>query len=1074
MPNFFSWRKKRAKRAAANATAPGHGEPLAIRQPQAKPAARPATRPQAKPQDGYVKLWARAFESLSQGTRQEQEDGQKLQNLYGTGSQSSSCTGEDVLANLLLESQQRRNEADENSWRVQIGTRTWILRDVADKILTWLGKFKEVGDVAVSFDPVHAALPWAAFRFLLQAATIMNQHAAEILLGLEQAAKICLRCRVYEKLYLGPDSHASATARNANKQSLKTVLGSIAAPEQLKSKLSELTRLEKEVEIATDICHREASKEANDSNEAAHRSLLDLLDERFSRLDDAVTSIWTTTKDDERYHMLRWISEVPFQSDLENVSASRLDGTCEWLISHPQYEHWRNFSSSTTLWLHGIPGAGKTRLTSKVIEGTLNRALADEGVAYFFCDRSREDRREPVSVLCSLVRQLTCCREGNRIMPCARDMYLGKKSRGFASDHLTLKECRELLVKLAGIYTQTTIIIDGLDECDERTRHSLMESIDYIFTQTPRLVKVFIASRDDKDIKDRYGGGENLTIRACDNQEDINTYVKTKMELRRWCREKMTKQTKDNIEEVFSRKSNGMFQWAALHINDLLELESETLVSDYLDALPEGLAATYAQIYNSIDRRKRHVFDTAFQWLIGSYVELTPEELEVAVSQQPDTSFSPKTKFDIDFIVATCKNLIHVVTESGSSRRRTCQFVHLSVQEYFEEHHWCPKIAKDLVLRSHICYCTHALDGESSALPLWNQRMRRWDKQYAYLGGTCLPKTLESLLLFLGHPNESSPSFQAWGCSLVGHRVEVTEPTSIASNSRDYYNQLGWNRTQWRQGCWVYCIIMGLHDVIHAWLRSGCLSPNARDVRSNTALGIAVRAGREQLCELLLDEGADANLTGSLQLGSALSEAAYRNHLTIGNLLLTKGGADPNAIDCGYYKTALVTASKFGHHEFVKLLLEHGADPNIVTLSEGYYDRPGGRTDTALGSAAARAYIEIGRLLLKAGADVNLPEGRSPLLRTIANDQEGYWTGPQERLLMIKLLIAWGADVNAHCGASGTPLQIVLGFGRTDPAMVRTLRDAGAVYDKTKVPPGKLNKELRDILTIYDGDYAES
>ena len=42
------------------------------------------------------------------------------------------------------------------------------LYDVLGKIAKWVNKFKEVGDVAMQYDPGHAALPWAAIRFLLQ------------------------------------------------------------------------------------------------------------------------------------------------------------------------------------------------------------------------------------------------------------------------------------------------------------------------------------------------------------------------------------------------------------------------------------------------------------------------------------------------------------------------------------------------------------------------------------------------------------------------------------------------------------------------------------------------------------------------------------------------------------------------------------------------------------------------------------------------------------------------------------------------------------------------------------------
>lgn len=40
-------------------------------------------------------------------------------------------------------------------------------RRFIERTVSVLKKFLEVGDVAVNFDPVHVALPWAAFRFIL-------------------------------------------------------------------------------------------------------------------------------------------------------------------------------------------------------------------------------------------------------------------------------------------------------------------------------------------------------------------------------------------------------------------------------------------------------------------------------------------------------------------------------------------------------------------------------------------------------------------------------------------------------------------------------------------------------------------------------------------------------------------------------------------------------------------------------------------------------------------------------------------------------------------------------------------
>ena len=43
-----------------------------------------------------------------------------------------------------------------------------VLYDVYEKMMKWVTKFKEVGDIAIQYDPGHAALPWAAIRFFLQ------------------------------------------------------------------------------------------------------------------------------------------------------------------------------------------------------------------------------------------------------------------------------------------------------------------------------------------------------------------------------------------------------------------------------------------------------------------------------------------------------------------------------------------------------------------------------------------------------------------------------------------------------------------------------------------------------------------------------------------------------------------------------------------------------------------------------------------------------------------------------------------------------------------------------------------
>ena len=60
------------------------------------------------------------------------------------------------------------NKKEGKLWKVNFRDEEIVLRDVGMKILRWVDKFKQIGDIIVQYDPAHAALPWAGFRFLLQ------------------------------------------------------------------------------------------------------------------------------------------------------------------------------------------------------------------------------------------------------------------------------------------------------------------------------------------------------------------------------------------------------------------------------------------------------------------------------------------------------------------------------------------------------------------------------------------------------------------------------------------------------------------------------------------------------------------------------------------------------------------------------------------------------------------------------------------------------------------------------------------------------------------------------------------
>ena len=68
-----------------------------------------------------------------------------------------------------------------------------VVRDLVDKIAVWVGKFIQVGDAAVQYDPTHAALPWAAITLLLQITFSDVQTFGTIAEGMETVLRLIAR-----------------------------------------------------------------------------------------------------------------------------------------------------------------------------------------------------------------------------------------------------------------------------------------------------------------------------------------------------------------------------------------------------------------------------------------------------------------------------------------------------------------------------------------------------------------------------------------------------------------------------------------------------------------------------------------------------------------------------------------------------------------------------------------------------------------------------------------------------------------------------------------------------------------
>src|SRR5690606_16874131 len=241
-----------------------------------------------------------------------------------------------------------------------------------------------------------------------------------------------------------------------------------------------------------------------------------------------------------------------------------------------------------------------------------------------------------------------------------------------------------------------------------------------------------------------------------------------------------------------------------------------------------------------------------------------------------------------------------------------------------------------------------------------------------------------------------------------------------------------------------------------------------------TPLIFAAREGDIESAKLLIEAGADVNQTSEFGWTPLLT-ATQNRFYQLGRYLLEQG-ADPNvANDNGWNPLYIATDNRnieggdyptrkpdMDHLEYIRLLLEHGADPNQRLATD--CGRPGCASTetrtifthqwlyeegaTPFLRAAQSGDLTLIKLLLEHGADPQIATADNVTALMVASGigwVEGVtheWS-PEETFEVVKLLLELGADPNARETLDGrTALMGAAHKGRND--VVQILVEHGA------------------------------
>ena len=260
-----------------------------------------------------------------------------------------------------------------------------------------------------------------------------------------------------------------------------------------------------------------------------------------------------------RREVHRWLSPPDPSTNYNKALKQCQEGTGLWFLRHHAYVQWKTQRNSS-LWLYGIPGCGKTILSSTIIQD-LDKTFALPTLLYFYFDFSDTRKQTLDNMVRSLISQLysKCENTQKQLDSLFSSCEDGRHQPRYESLYQVLLQ---MIDSLEDVY----IVLDALDEC--RTRigpptEGLLSWIRHLLGLRQRNVHLLVTSRLEQDIQSNLSDivqKENIIpIQSDLVRDDIQAYVHTKVRqgdgLRRW---REQPEVQDEIEAALMQKANGM------------------------------------------------------------------------------------------------------------------------------------------------------------------------------------------------------------------------------------------------------------------------------------------------------------------------------------------------------------------------------------------------------------------------------------------------------------------------------------------------------------------------------------
>ena len=289
----------------------------------------------------------------------------------------------------------------------------------------------------------------------------------------------------------------------------------------------------------------------------------------------------------------RWLKPANVKHVHLHQIRAKLDGTCDWIASNNIFERWVKPEPSTSrdrfLVISGIHGCGKSVLASSIVA---RLEKAKQHTLFFSFSSSDGSRQTSENLIRTLLWQL--------LQESADKESVDTVHRLSLDGQPTISELWEAFGRIASTLAKPVYcVVDGIDECIDYN-HTVSITIMQILEKLPDLHILLLGRPHVFQAHSSNSPFVAIEITSAMLSQDIEALIKDEVAKSNIL---SLPEFRKNVYETLKDKSDGMFLWVRLMVDDLNKSSSKSEFSERLQNLPCGLEKAYQLLFLRLSER---------------------------------------------------------------------------------------------------------------------------------------------------------------------------------------------------------------------------------------------------------------------------------------------------------------------------------------------------------------------------------------------------------------------------------------------------------------------------------------